>query len=111
MQDRGNNQQQPVLLQDVGPPNELPYQQPECNRRSKTHVDHAEPAEEVERARHVAQKKSDRHEIEKYPERTRNVVVRFAVLPMVVLNGYFTNRGSIGRSYCRNETVHFAIER
>src|SRR5271157_45793 len=30
---------------------------------------------------------------------------------MVILNGYFTDRGSVGRCQCRNETVHFAIER
>jgi hypothetical protein len=72
-----------MLLHDVGPCNELPCQQPECNRRSETHVDDAQPPKEMERARHVAQKKPDRHEIEKYPERARNVVVRFAVLPMV----------------------------
>src|SRR5271165_1800424 len=100
-----------MLLYNIDSGKDLRNKQPECNRRSDTHIHDPQPAEEMERARHVAQKKSDRHEIEKYPERTRNVVVRFAVLPMVVLNGYFTDRGSIGRSYGRDEPVHFAIER
>src|SRR5579864_6886904 len=65
----------------------------------------------MKRTGHVTQEKSNRHQVEKYPKCTRNVVVRRSVLPVVVLNWYFTDRGPVERSQRRDEPVHFAIER
>ena len=111
-QDGRKDQEQPVLLaRHLTPVKSFQISSQSAIRRSKTHIDRAEPAKKVQWPRHITQKESDCHEIEEHPESTRYVVMGLPVLPMIVLNGYFTDRGSVGRSNCRDESVHFAIER
>src|ERR1700745_2257782 len=110
-QDCRKNQQECVLLHDIGSIEDLPYKQPKCHGGPRSHVDQAEPAKEVQRPRHVAKEKPNGEEIEHDPEGARQVVMRYPVLPMLVLNRNFTDRGAVCRSQSWYKSVHLSIER
>src|SRR5262249_1351071 len=64
----------------------------------------------MQRARQIAQQKTDRQQVEEYPERARNAVVRSAALAVHVLDRNFNDRRSVPRRQGRNEAMHFSVQ-
>src|ERR1700693_1353384 len=65
----------------------------------------------MQRTGEIAEQEANGDEIEDYPERAGNAVMRSAAFPVYVADGHFSNRRSIPGRQRRDEAVQLAIER
>src|SRR5437667_10178032 len=90
---------------------ELLDYQPSCDSTSRQNAQHADCAEEVQRAREVAEQETDGEQIEEDAEGTRNAIMRNSPCAIDVGDGDFTDRRAVPRCQCRNEAVQLSVER
>src|SRR5581483_1117252 len=65
----------------------------------------------MQRPRQVAQQKTNGNQVEKYPEGSRDSIVRYSALAVHVANGNFNDRGPMPGGQRRDEPVQFAVKR
>ena len=100
-----------VVGHDVDVANELFRRQPGNDPTPPEDAEHAEAAKEMQRAREIAQQKTDGKEIKEDTERASEIVVRSTALAVHVADGHFADGCAIPRRQRGNKAMEFAVER
>ena len=104
------NQQRPVLLENLDVVRRFVNQQEQKNREAGRAGKKTRWTEEVQRARHVAQQEADREQVEENPHGARETVVRMTSGADDIAYGNLDDLGAIPRGQRRDEAVKFTVE-
>ena len=93
------------------PGDELEDHEPDCHPHAGEDSKRAEGSEEVQRARHIAEKKADGEQVEEDAEGAGETIMRLPCRARWISNGDFADAGAIPGGKRRDEAMHLAVER
>src|ERR1700720_4683876 len=99
-----------MLHEERGAEENLLYKQHAKDSATQNHAKQTGWTEKVKWPRHVAEKESNREQIEENSQRPRNTIVGLPAGTNDILDRYFDNFGAVQSGKCRNKTVHFTVQ-